>query len=116
MRKTFKNQNAAPHPSSSKSVWVKERGGSLGRCLSPGCRYGAHWWLNACDPADNQDREWPDLPSDIFWADGHDGQSVVVVPSRDVVLVRLGFSPDPEAWDLGVFIGDVLEAIPADGG
>ena len=83
---------------------------------APQGRYGAQWWLNAGDPADNQDREWPDLPFDIFWADGHDGQSVVVVPSRDVVLVRLGFSPDPEAWDLGAFIGDVLDAIPADGG
>ncbi len=48
------------------------------------------------------------MPSDIFWADGHDGQYVVVVPSHDLVLVRLGFTPDPEAWDLGRFIGDVL--------
>ena len=41
---------------------------------------------------------------------------MVVVPSRDLVLVRLGFTPDAEAWDLGAFIGDVMEAIPADSG
>jgi CubicO group peptidase (beta-lactamase class C family) len=82
---------------------------------APQGRYGAQWWLNAGDPADNADRRWPNLPPDIFWADGHDGQAVVVVPSHDLVLVRLGFTPDPEAWDLGAFIGDVLEAIPEDG-
>jgi hypothetical protein len=57
----------------------------------------------------------PDLPSDIFFASGHDDQYVVVVPSHDLVLVRLGFTPDEEAWDLGTFIGDVLEAVPVTG-
>jgi CubicO group peptidase (beta-lactamase class C family) len=82
---------------------------------APQGRYGAQWWLNAGDPADKADREWPGLPSGIFWASGHDGQFVVVVPSHDLVLVRLGFTPDVEAWDLGAFIGDVLEAIPENG-
>jgi hypothetical protein len=40
---------------------------------------------------------------------------LVAVPSHELVLVQLGFTPDPEAWGLGSFIGDVLEAIPENG-
>ena len=79
---------------------------------APQGQYGAQWWLNAGTVTDEMDRKWPELPPDIFYADGHDGQYIVVVPSHDLVLARLGFTPDAEAWDLGAFIGDVLEAIP----
>ena len=73
-------------------------------------RYGAHWWLKKGDPADQR---WLDFPDDLFLASGYDGQFVVVVPSHSLVIVRLGFTPDPEAWDLAALIGDVLEAVPA---
>ncbi len=33
------------------------------------------------------------IPSDTFILDGHDGQSVVVIPSLDLVVVRLGLTP-----------------------
>ena len=32
-------------------------------------------------------------PADTFWLQGHDGQTVAVVPSRDLVVVRMGLSP-----------------------
>lgn len=32
------------------------------------------------------------LPDDTFWATGHDGQRLMVVPSADLVVVRLGMS------------------------
>lgn len=52
--------------------------------------YGAHWWLNA-DPLDGQgERRWPSLPNDVLVASGFEGQSVVVVPRDDLVVVRLG--------------------------
>lgn len=73
-------------------------------------RYGAHWWLKKGDPADWR---WSDFPDDLFLASGYDGQFVVLIPSRGLVIVRLGFTPDPEAWDLAALIGDVLEAVPA---
>jgi len=78
-------------------------------------QYGAQWWLNAGSEASEKDRKWPELPPDIFYADGHDGQFIVVIPSHDLVLVRLGFTPDEGAWDLGAFIGDMLEAMPEEG-
>jgi CubicO group peptidase (beta-lactamase class C family) len=34
-----------------------------------------------------------DLPADTFWFEGHDGQSVAIIPSKDLVVVRLGLTP-----------------------
>lgn len=39
-----------------------------------------------------------DLPGDTFWLLGHDGQSVAVVPSRGLVVVRLGLTPSGLAY------------------
>ncbi len=33
------------------------------------------------------------LPVDTFWMQGHDGQSIAIVPSADLVFVRLGLTP-----------------------
>lgn len=32
-------------------------------------------------------------PADTFWLQGHDGQTVAIVPSRDLVVVRMGLTP-----------------------
>lgn len=34
-----------------------------------------------------------ELPDDTFWFEGHDGQSVAVIPSKDLVVVRMGLTP-----------------------
>ncbi|RRO81510.1 serine hydrolase [Corynebacterium bovis] len=52
--------------------------------------YGAGWWVNRA--ADGR-AHFPDLPVDMVWADGHDGQYLAVVPSRRLVVVRQGFTP-----------------------
>ncbi|MBR9989936.1 MAG: serine hydrolase [Gemmatimonadetes bacterium] len=74
-------------------------------------QYGAHWWLNAGEAADSTRRVWPALPRDIFWASGFEGQYVAIVPSHDLVVVRLGVTSNDQAWRLGTFLGDVLDAI-----
>jgi len=58
--------------------------------------YGAHFWLNA-DPEDSrQQRTWPTLPADAYSMNGFQGQRVIIIPSQDLVVVRLGFSGGPD--------------------
>ena len=78
---------------------------------APQGRYGAHWWLNAGEPDDPGDRPWPDLPTDTFAARGFEGQEVVVIPSRDLVLVRLGQSRPESLFSSNDFGAAVLACI-----
>ncbi len=79
---------------------------------APKGEYGAHWWTNAGAPADVADRRFPSLPTDTFQASGFQGQAVVVIPSRELVVVRLGMTHDRSIYDLDGFVARVLEALP----
>ena len=72
--------------------------------------HAAHWWVNRRPDGSVRD---PRLPVDAFWAAGHDGQRVVVVPSADVVVVRMGFDPTREGDELGVeeLVADVVAVL-----
>ena len=59
--------------------------------------YAAGWWVNR--QADGSLVN-ADLPEDAYWASGHDGQRLYVVPSARLVVVRLGFSPEVDPADL----------------
>lgn len=48
-------------------------------------KYGGLFWLN-------RSGRYSKLPRDMYWAAGHHGQTVAIIPSRDVVIVRLGHS------------------------
>ncbi|MDE3157131.1 MAG: serine hydrolase [Acidobacteriota bacterium] len=89
---------------------------------APDGRYGAQFWLNAGDPADPSKRSWPHMPTDTFAMIGYQGQAVVIIPSRHLVVVRLGETmpdpPDPgkgdsDAFSLDHFVDLVLQALPA---
>lgn len=73
--------------------------------------YGAQWWLN--DAGDGSPLRFADMPADAYWASGHDGQYIVVVPSADLVVVRTGFSPGSSIDSLGVdqLVGEVVRAV-----
>jgi hypothetical protein len=49
--------------------------------------YGAHFWLDVPDEYRGRDER---LLADAFHAAGDEAQFVTVIPSRGVVLVRLG--------------------------
>ena len=54
------------------------------------------------------------MPADAFHAVGHEGQFVSVVPSRQLVVVRLGLSRPESAWNHEA-LARVLDAVPAPG-
>lgn len=64
--------------------------------------YGAGFWLF-------NDHEG--IPKDTFFAAGNRGQYVVIVPSRDIVIVRRGEDPTGARFDIEAFTRDVLAAL-----
>jgi CubicO group peptidase (beta-lactamase class C family) len=102
-------------------VWDGERilpEGWVGYSTTPtpthtaGVSYGAQIWLNLDSPPGSGDRWLEILPEDAFVFRGYAGQFVVVVPSLDLVVVRLGHSRGAEAGDLLAFIESVVAALP----
>ncbi|MDH5316080.1 MAG: beta-lactamase family protein [Gemmatimonadota bacterium] len=73
--------------------------------------YGGQWWLNAGAAADSTRRPFPGLPREFYRASGFEGQMVGIVPSADLVVVRLGLSRPDEAFDPGQLVSDVLAAL-----
>ncbi|MTI30530.1 serine hydrolase domain-containing protein [Xanthovirga aplysinae] len=67
-----------------------------------GGKYGVQWWLN------RSKHELPDCPEDIFFCDGFQGQRIYVVPSKKLVVVRLGF----KNIDLNEMMVEILKAFP----
>jgi CubicO group peptidase (beta-lactamase class C family) len=64
--------------------------------------YGYQWWLNR----GNESLRFTDLPEDMFYANGNRQQFVVVVPSADAVVVRLGWTAGryPAAQNFGAIL------------
>ena len=75
--------------------------------LSPHGQYGAQIWLKLTN-APNQGE--PPMPEDAYYMLGFDGQVVVVVPSRDLVVVRLGLTPDGGDWHTGRDLAPLVNA------
>lgn len=64
-------------------------------------KYAAHFWL------DHQDKTFP---QDAFMALGFEGQSVTVVPSKNLVIVRLGCTPK-DNFNLSALVKGVVAAV-----
>jgi CubicO group peptidase (beta-lactamase class C family) len=78
---------------------------------APDARYGAHWWLKLSKELGGGSAADAALPADAFHALGHEGQCLSVIPSRGLVVVRLGLSIDITAWDHARFLADLLDAL-----
>lgn len=63
---------------------------STATTLSNGVYTGGMAWKAAGGARDGESFE---LPADAYWLTGHDGQSIAVVPSEQLVVVRLGLTP-----------------------
>ncbi len=63
--------------------------------------YGGHFWLNTGG-------DFPDVPKDMYYCSGYQGQMVIIIPSLDLVVVRMGLS---EAFDVNAFLKDVIGSL-----
>ena len=67
--------------------------------------YGSFFWLN-------KDKFWPDIPEDMFNCQGHDGQEIFIIPSKDLVVVVLGYSPKPDrVVDWNALVRDIIDQL-----
>jgi CubicO group peptidase (beta-lactamase class C family) len=62
--------------------------------------YGAQFWLNA-------ENQFKDVPKNMYFADGYQGQRVYVLPDQELVIVRFGLS----GFDENIFLKGVLESV-----
>jgi CubicO group peptidase (beta-lactamase class C family) len=74
--------------------------------------YGFHLWLNTGKNNDTSIRRFPNVPADMFYASGYDGQTVFIIPSKKLVVVRLGLTQIP-GGDFGAdeFLKNVISSI-----
>lgn len=75
---------------------------------APHGSYGAHVWLNLGAQAE---RQWPGLPDDAFSFQGYEGQLVIVVPTYNLVMVRMGLTRRGATWDPGRYLPAILSAL-----
>ncbi len=70
-------------------------------------QYGYQFWLNGMDPKKPSQRKFPAAPADMFYAGGYAGQNVFIIPSKKLVIVRLGFKKCDENELLGKILACV---------
>jgi CubicO group peptidase (beta-lactamase class C family) len=67
--------------------------------------YGSFFWLN-------KNRIIPSAPEDMFACDGHDGQHIYIIPSKDLIVVILGYSPSSKGgMDVDKLLKDILSTL-----
>ncbi len=65
------------------------------------------WGSDAIVPGTNPDAAFG-IPPDTFWMEGHDGQSIAIIPSRELVVVRLGLTPARDHYQPQPLVSAVL--------
>jgi CubicO group peptidase (beta-lactamase class C family) len=76
---------------------------------APDARYGAHVWLKLPQSPGLGE---PPMPDDAYYMLGHDQQIVAVVPSRDLVIVRLGLTREESAWSHARDLAQIMRVVP----
>ncbi len=78
---------------------------------SPEGRFGAHWWLKLNPEIGGDSPAANAIAKDAFFALGHEGQTLTVIPSRRLVIVRLGASIYIDAWNQAEFVAALQEVV-----
>lgn len=66
-------------------------------------QYGAHFWLNAGGV-------YPEAPTDLYSANGYQGQRVFIIPSKELVIVRMGLAEESD-FNFNEFLKEIITTI-----
>jgi CubicO group peptidase (beta-lactamase class C family) len=92
--------------------WVKFTATASGaKNDSKAGKYGALWWVNQGDRNNPANRKYPHVPPDCFSCQGYEGQSVWVIPSKKLVVVRLSLEHG-DVLNHDLFLSQVIKALP----
>ena len=72
--------------------------------------YGYQFWLSGADENDPTKRVFPDVPADMFYCDGYAYQGIFIIPSKKLVIVRLGLTLD-KSFDTNAFLKSIIDVI-----
>lgn len=64
-------------------------------------RYGGQFWLNAGG-------YFPDVPREMYYCSGYQGQMIAIFPNHDLVIVRMGLSED---FDFNGFLSGIVGSL-----
>lgn len=66
-------------------------------------RYGGHFWLN-------RSGYLPDVPRDAYSCNGFQGQRVFIIPSKDLVIVRMGLT-EGSRFDFNKLVTQIVASV-----
>jgi CubicO group peptidase (beta-lactamase class C family) len=105
-------------PGSEADKWEEKRvlpAGTFKQMVAPslpsgaGSSYGMQVWLQGRE--ESQCNAASGVPADAVSMGGHWGQVVVMVPSRDLIVVRLGWTMRSGLFDRCALVRDVIQAV-----
>jgi CubicO group peptidase (beta-lactamase class C family) len=82
LSETFVQTASTPRPETASAALIDPAG-----FPSANQGYGLLWWTNAV-------QQMPEVPADAYWAWGLGDSLIVVIPSLDIVVARVGNNPD----------------------
>jgi CubicO group peptidase (beta-lactamase class C family) len=77
----------------------------------PGDVQGRQFWLNRRVPGFQDEKPWPSVPEDAYAMRGHWGQSVTIIPSLDLVVVRTADDRQPGVFKLDTFLARAIALV-----
>jgi len=88
--------------------WVKQT--TEAPLSNPYKNYGYQFWLKGFDRHPPHAATFPGLPEDLYYADGYGYQDIYIIPSKKLVVVRLGLTLD-RSFDETKFLKGIINAV-----
>jgi CubicO group peptidase (beta-lactamase class C family) len=71
-------------------------------------KYGSFFWLN-------KGKSSPSAPEDMYACDGRDGQHIYIMPTQELIVVILGYSPTSKGgMDTDRLLKDIISTLKAE--